>query len=200
MKVLILSLIALSLLSRNLEGVELFCEFKNSDFGYMCNVKYLNITSKDDRTITNVTGNHEGGKSNNDIKFFSSQQHNVHFFPFDLAKYFNNLEIVQIKAANSFKIHNSDLQQFGGKLKQLWLEENSIEILQDGLFKFNSNLEGIDLNTNKINKIERGTFSGLEKLTTLYLHGGNPCIDKYAFRRNDVINLISDAEYKCNKG
>lgn len=197
MKFLILSFIALLGLSEYVGSVTLHCEFGDDYFGYKCDVKSFKITSKDDQTITEITGDHTSGRNHSDVKYFHSQQNTVKFFPLKLADFFMNLDHVLIYTATLSEIHSSDLKQFGGKLKGIWLDNNEVEYLEADLFQHNPNLIYITFWKNKIRHIDDGTFKNLEKLIQLTFHGGNPCIDKSASIRSQVIELISVAELKC---
>lgn len=173
------------------------CEFGNiGSFGYQCYVKSIKITSKDNRTITNVTGDHQYEKSNNDVMFFNSQNHIMQFFPLELTKFFNNLKSVRIVTANMSEINCSDLKQFGENLTRLFLSSNVIKILEKDLFKFNKNLTSIDFYRNKLTKIHDGVFDGLN-LTSLYLND-NPCINEYADNGTDVVAFSKRAYEQCS--
>lgn len=95
------------------------------------------------------------------------------------------------------EISGSDLQQFGGKLKNLWLGDNTIQLLRADLFNNNPNMEIINFWNNNLKHIDEGTFGGLSKLRQLELHGNNPCICEKAYSRSDVKALITEAERKC---
>lgn len=196
MKVLIMCLFLLCGLSNYVESVVVVCDFNNSNNGYMCDVKYLKITTKENRTITGVIGDHLSGKSNSDVKFIKSENHIVKFFPLELARLFEYLEIVQINNAALFEIHSSDFQQFGGNLKKLSMDNNAIQVLEADLFQYNANLNYISLSSNKLRHVDDETFRGIEELTALYLRH-NPCIDNYEQSRDNVIALISQAELSC---
>lgn len=213
MRVFIFLLIALCQLSYYVESITLECKFEEStSFGYTCEVEFITITSKIDRTITEVTGNHENNNKNDDVKYFKAQNQNVEFFPLELTKIFKNLESVEISESNLSEIHSSDLQQFGEKLKELTMGSNKIKIIEADLFKFNENLESIDLAFNQIYFIESQVFNGLDKLTKLYLDE-NSCIDgfvnveietKLNFLKNEIfkncsISSISEFEENKNK-
>lgn len=197
MKVSILCLIALCGLSSHVESVAVRCNFEEGSDGYECEVKSLTITSKNDRTITQVFGYHQRGKSHSDIKHFNCDNQAVNFFPYGLTNFFKNLENVKVSTSSRLnEIYSSDLRQFGDKLKTLWLSNNAIEVLEADLFQFNPNLEYLGFHRNKIYYIYDGAFRGLEKLKHLELHG-NICINKYATDRSDVIALFSEAEMNC---
>lgn len=198
MKVSILCLIALFEFSLYVESVVVDCEFKDdASLGYYCGVKTLNISSKDDRTITEVTGEHFSGKTNSDVKTFYSDHQIVKFCPLGLATFFTNLKSFRINAATLSEIHSSDLKQFGDKLTGIHMGNNLIEILEADLFQFNPNLDHISFFNNKMRHVDDGTFRGLPKLTHLRLNGGNICINKHATARSTVIPLITEIELKC---
>lgn len=195
MKVSIVCLIALC---AYVESVAVQCKFEEiKNLGYRCDVKSIKITSKDDRIITEIIGDHLSGRSNSDLKFFDCQDHIIKFFPLELAAFFKNLEIIYIFNATLSELHSSDLQQFGGKLKNFDVNYNEIEDIEAGLFQYNENVEVIAFSDNKLKHIESGAFRGLNKLTDLYLNGRNPCIDRTASSRSEVIALIPEAESKC---
>lgn len=192
MQVLILCLIALSYV----ESVVVECEFKNhKKYGYMCDVIDLRITSKDDRTVNVVIGDHLDDRTDSDVTVFNSTRFTVKYFPLELTSFFDNLEFVHIERANLSEVHSSDLQQFDDKLKKLWLGYNLIDILEADLFVFSPNLETISFYFNNLRFIDDGTFKGLEELFDLQLQ--NPCIDNYATTREDAVALIAEAELKC---
>lgn len=198
MKVLVLSLIALCWLSLNVEGYEVKCHYTDvKNYGYKCQIRGSKIiASEDDRTITSVTGEHLNGKTDDDVMCFQSFGAFYNFFPLGLTDIFKNLEAVYIMRGNLTEIHSSDLQQFGEKLTKLNVNHNFIEVVEADLFQYNPNLEDIEIYDNKLRHIEVGAFGGLTNLKELELKR-NPCINKNARRRNDVIALVSDAELSC---
>lgn len=192
MKVLILCLIAFAGLSKIVESVALHCDFKeNIMYGYCCEAKGLKITSKDDRTITEVTGEHLEGKTNSDVVYFSAFYNVLELFPLGLATFFDNLESVEVDDAQLIEIHSSDLQQFGGKLIRLDFGSNAIESLEADLFQFNPNLMSLNIGANRITHIEEGTFRGLDKLEIFSFNGGNPCINEPEIEYTTNAELIA---------
>lgn len=168
-------------------------------YGYKCSVlnSYL-ITSKDERIITEIRGQHLNGKTRDDVKFFSSYEKKVNYFPRSLTKVYRNIERVKIYGANLREITKDDLEQFGDKLKSLWLYNNKIEVIESDLFSANKNLEEIHLGTNKIKHIQNGAFNGLEKLLELHLQS-NPCTggDDWADSRHKMLQVIRRVNDKC---
>lgn len=170
-------------------------------YAYRCFVKSydLPITSKDNREVTEIRGQHLEGKSNDDVATIDSSRLKVKFFPRGLTKFFKNLQTLYITIAELQEITKDDLKEFGGNLKNLWIYKNEIRVIEADLFEFNPNLEDINLANNKITYIAPGAFGGLEKLHTLELDA-NPCTKGDTYEKDDrskVLELIRVAENSC---
>lgn len=181
-------------------SVTVDCEFKKLASDYECNVKSLEITSKEDRTITEVLGSHLDGKSNDDVTLFQSSRNSksIKYFPKNLKEFFPNLNAIIIMHGKLEEINSDDLKPFGDKLKFLSLEMNSIKILPSGLFDSNPNLEEIQLSMNEISLVENEVFDNLEKLNALDFHW-NKCALHYGWTnmRAEVLKLIKLIQASC---
>jgi Leucine-rich repeat (LRR) protein len=94
------------------------------------------------------------------------------------------------------EIHQSDLKPFP-ELEYLNLHNNTIEVLEEGLFDFNPNLGFISFANNKIYKIHPEIFDKLTKLTFLFLDA-NKCVDKLAKDDFKAFNkAIKEVKTKC---
>jgi hypothetical protein len=117
MKFLKFFLIIFSIFIINSQSVTIDCIYEiDPSYGYKCAVQnpYL-ITSRDDRIVTEIRGLHTSSKTRDDVKFFSSYEKKVNYFPRGLTKVFKNIERVKIYGANLKEITKDDLEQFGGK-------------------------------------------------------------------------------------
>lgn len=176
MKFLVLIFVYLNFVN----SLTLDCEFKTDRFyGYSCLIKSLEISSKFDRTIDKVTGNHQNRKNNTDVKFFESRGKILNYLPKNLDKFFKNIEAMYIWSSNLKEITNSDLKPFLN-LKFLYLWDNDIQILKSDLFKNNPKIKLLYLSKNKIKKVEKGIFDNLLQLEELDFEN-NDCYLKYAF-------------------
>lgn len=194
-KLLITPLLTLTFIT-TINSLILHCNFKDSSsYGYICEVSHLEITSKTDRTITGVTGQHRPARSNDDVKFLQSSGKTVNFFPKELEKFFKNLETIWLNGAKLKEISSEDLKVFT-KLKRFSIGYNEVEVIEADLFKFNGNLEWIDLESNKIKHVENGAITGLKTLKEFYFNG-NPCHSGGAGNIKFVAPLASLVEGKC---
>lgn len=174
------------------------CDFYHGNFGFTCNVQNseLNLTP-DDREITGVKGYRLSGKSG-DVKVFHSDNKKFNFFPQGITKFYKNIETVQIYKGGLREISKEDFQQFGDKLKFLYLYFNEIQVLEADLFEFNKNLIEISFESNKIMHIEHGTFSKLENVQKMWMNF-NLCTSENDFTEDPsmVFELMKKIEGKC---
>lgn len=159
------------------ESVVLECKYEMELFGgYACIVMNPEpITSKCNREISQVQDQHLSGKSDNDVNVFWSLANKMNYFPRGLTKFFKNIQNVVIYHANLKEISKKDLEQFGNKIRYLYLAYNDIEIIEGDLFEFSWNLLGINFSYNKLKHIDPEVFDGLNVIHTLDLES-NPCL------------------------
>lgn len=120
----------------------------------------------------------------------------VHYFPQGLEKIFKNLRAIWIEYSHLKHIHQSDLRELKN-IVFLNLQSNDIEVLEQGLFDFNTKLKYINLHNNKISKIHPNVFDNLSQLITLFLTSNN-CINKFASGSTDHIQeFVKEIKKEC---
>lgn len=175
-------------------GTTLTCNFfEDSRKSYACEVLDLEILSNSSTLITQVTGNHLTNKSNQNVKYFTSQHNKIKFFPQNLQNFFPHLETFSIYNASLMKISKNDLKFT--ELKKLMFYYNKIEIIESNLFDLTPNLILISLLYNKIKVVEIKAFDGLQSLTLLHFH--NPCYQTDAFNKRIVKKIIGEIYENC---
>lgn len=181
------------------DGVRLDCTFNESNRGYGCFVKYLEITSDDDRTITEMTGEHQFGKTDEDVVYFESHGHTVKYFPIELGKIFKNLNYVFFNESSMEEITTTDLQQFNGaSFKGLTIQVANLEEIYEDLFATMPNLEEVSFAYNKIYHVDDGVFTNLKHLKKLWF-GKNSCLSIESIDGNTtaVMKVSTDIERNC---
>lgn len=179
-------------------SVPLVCEFKFfGQRGYGCSTRYLKIVSKDNRSISEVFGDHLHGKTNEDVLNFELLT-GVNYFPHNLGQNFINLEYINVNRASIAVLNAEDFEQFSPKLKSLTVQSSSIEVLEAGLFDNVPNLEIISLTNNKIKHVDDGVFTSLKKLKILWFYS-NPCFVYQSISPTNVtiMSISIDIEKKC---
>ena len=163
---------------------------------YRCLVQSAVIDTPGKAIIDSVSGKHLVGRSNDVEICFHIDQKEVYYFPSGLEKIYKNLAGICFFYGPLKEIHQSDLKPYT-KLIFLQIAETQIEILEDGLFDFNPNLEYIALSGNKIFHIGVNVFDSLSKLGTLYLDR-NSCINMQVKNdRSFVLDIIKATKNQC---
>ncbi|XP_070495119.1 uncharacterized protein [Chironomus tepperi] len=200
-KVLFLLVIYFTLLEFY-EFVNVECEFNMCDFWnmknkYRCAVKnILNIDSFENAQINEISGTHMSGKSNDDEIYFNASNKSVNYFPRGLEKFFTNMRGIAIWYDSLKEIHQSDLKPYS-KLEYLNIYDTKIEIIEDGIFNYNPNLEVIVLGKSNIFHVGLTVFDHLTKLTSLYMLD-TKCINLNSQKdRTGVLNIINTVKSKC---
>lgn len=176
------------------------CKFENYVWGTYTGSQYTCILLNDlsipkGGKVTGLTGQHQEGKTNLDVKGLSAAGKILNFIPKDIDKFFHNIIALTYSNANLTDIHEEDFKPFPN-LRVLYISSNKIEVLEENLFRSNPSLGEISLSSNKIRHISVNTFSILKPLTYLYLTN-NVCIDSLATTQATVPALINDARLKC---
>lgn len=135
----------------NRVNMEIECEYVtlSSSKLYACKVLKASITTPHE-VIVSVKGNHQHGKSNDDVtwvSFFNDSK--IEYFPRNLQKIFPNLNDLRIQRCGLKEISHDDLVGLG-KLNWLSLSSNQIKSLPDDLFENMPNLKKVFLRNNQI--------------------------------------------------
>ncbi|KAG5679612.1 hypothetical protein PVAND_009172 [Polypedilum vanderplanki] len=166
----------------------------NSEYQYQCSVDNYEISFEERVFIEKAKGNHQSGKTNDDVKSFYIHGGNLKYFPKNLQNVFKNLELIFIANSKLIEITSEDLRPFP-KLKYFYLDKNPIEIIKEDLFVHNLELEVLYLVNNKINHIEPKALSQLNKLRAIDLSNNVCKFDKtQAATKFEVLKIVKKIE------
>ncbi|CAG9811038.1 unnamed protein product [Chironomus riparius] len=195
--IFIINTIIVTLESSNVNCVYGYFGFHAVTSKYRCLVSNsLNISSQDSAQIDAVNGTHLTNKTNNDEIFFHASSRHIEYFPKGLEKFFTNLTGIVIWYSKLKEIHQDDLKAYT-KLNYLFLSTNNIEIIEDGLFDFQPDIQVIKFEDSKIFHISSSVFDNLSKLTTLSL-AGNSCTNLSSTNnRAGVLEVIKSVISTC---
>ena len=165
---------------------------------YRCEVKNNpNIISDETAVISGINGQHQGTKTNNDVLGFLAASKTIQVFPKGLEKFFNNIKLIHIYKCELKEIHQNDLKAFP-HLVIFALSFNEIEVIEEGLFDFNPNLEYVLFYESKIIHIDSNVFDNLSKLRYFWF-GSVPCVSKDIVNsRKEVLEAIKVVKSKCS--
>lgn len=160
---------------------------------YACNAK---VVTSGSASLKNVTGVHEAGKSNNDVKFLYIVKQDITFFPEGISDFFNNLDSLVIHTSSLTSINANDLKPFP-RLVYLETHGNNLTSIDGDLLTFTPLLQWVGFGGNQIRHIGHDLVANLNSLTTLYFDR-NVCINQYATRsRAAVISLAARLSVLC---
>ena len=147
-----------------------------------------NILTQKSAQIIGISGSHGSSESNDDVLGFYARYKKIHCFPQGLEKYFKNLKVIIIGHCELKEIHQADLKPFPD-LVYLYLFDNAIEIIEEGLFDFNPHLEFVRFEESKIIHIDPNVFDHLDKLSHFWFYLV-PCVNQNIY---DSISQVEGA-------
>ncbi|KAL7011503.1 hypothetical protein ACKWTF_014291 [Chironomus riparius] len=135
--------------------------------------------------------------TNDDVTGLDVRTKTMHFFPKGLYKFFKNLKLIHIIFCELKEIHQSDLMPFTN-LMFLYISSNDVEVIEEGLFDFNPNLELIYFYESNVIHIDPNVFDNLNKLIRFYF-APIPCISRNIENsRENVLEAIKVVKTKCS--
>lgn len=163
---------------------------------YGCSIdSNLKITEPDTK-INEIKGHHEGGRKHTDVAFISIFSVEMNFFPIGLDRFFLNAQTLAVESTELMEIHQDDLKGFP-KLEYLMIVKNLLEVLEKDLFKYNKELIYINMNENKLKRIDEKIFDDLTMLNFLHLLS-NECIRMFGHGKNRVARIVKNVKEKCS--
>lgn len=162
---------------------------------YQCQVASGVTVLTSSQKITNSSGNHLSGYTDNDVTSIAFKGKTVYYFPTGVNEIFKNILALAVTESKLREICHEDLQNFP-HLRYLNLRSNELSVIESNLFKANVELETIVLSFNKIKQIDDGAFDNLPNLSNLYVEH-NGCISKNATNSNEISATINEMKNRC---
>lgn len=187
----------LLIIASTANAITLQCQFHDSNWGYKCTDTLLAITSRNNRALTEVEGEHIKGRNAEDVLAFAAFKRQIFYMPRELGESFSSLKYISIKSCGLRELTCGDLEQFGERLTYLWLCNNEIEFIDKNLFKNNPNLAILNLIGNKIKFVEPGAITELAFPHSIYF-GNNPCFSgSISYDEEGLPDFVAEIESKC---
>lgn len=180
----------------SISAISLKCKFsfETTRLGkrYTCWVKEPNTlkTTFDDRTITEVTGKHLAGQTNDDVGQLFIQDQFLPYLPLNLGTHFRNLEVWNTKTSAVEELTDDDLEGLP-KLKVFDVSYNPIKILRNTFFEGHENIEYISFYECELKEIEKGALEHLVNIKEGHFQY-NQCIDyRYVCKMAPVFYTVT---------
>lgn len=178
-------------------GIDLKCQIVDEGWGslegFECKAVGWSITG-DHEVVTSINGKTE---ALNDVVVLSVEDQTLNYFPKNLDKFFPSLKGIKVLNTGLKSIKQENLKPFP-KLSHLALFGGDLEKLDNDLFAYNPNLQWLALDDNKLNFIGDNLLTHLEKLKKVSLYN-NRCINKKAWKRDDVEDIVEVIRTNCQR-
>jgi hypothetical protein len=159
-------------------------------------INYVDIIkSPDEAHIESIS---ECPNGNSNVYGFDSRNKIMKYFPENLNVFYPNLKQIAIYNAKMKEISQKHLK-FHVNLVNFYLDNNDITTLENGLFDYNPDLQGVSFTKNKLKVIGNKVFSTIPLLTNLWLDE-NFCIsdvvkDNYRALKNLLNQINEECQY-----
>jgi hypothetical protein len=175
------------------------CDFRDGTYTYLPLTYFCFVYSFSEgqnQFLTAINGNHESGKTNDDVKGINLflRDKNLNFFPQNIENIFPN--IIAINIGYVIKVYKGD--EFDNFINLEWaaLYDGEIEHVPGNLFSKNPKMRAIFLDGNKIKTIGSNFMNGLNELMSVCLLK-NICTQEWAESASDVQKLKQTLKSKC---
>lgn len=179
------------------------CKYGNNNYFkigdiYHCKViSSLSITTPESAQIGVITGAHSTSKTNDDVHGLQIYGNTVELFPRGIEKFFKNLKAITLGSCKIKEIYQTDLKPFP-KITYLYIPTSEIEVLEEGLFEFNTELQVLGVEGTKVTHIDPNIFDHLIKLDHFWFQQV-PCADtKYIYSSRSAVEVaITNVKTRC---
>lgn len=149
-------------------------------FGYTCKMFKISKAPSVFKMLL-ITGKHEQGKTNNDVRYVSMVDQQIETFPKNLHETFPNLTRLSFVGCDITKVSKEDL--IGLKnLEEFNLNGNSLTSLPDDLFVGVTKLRQIHFKGNKLERLSSKLIHPIENSLEMADFRGNTKIDGYFYK------------------
>jgi hypothetical protein len=151
------------------------------------------------KIVVGVSENHMKNHTNEDVKMLTCRIfQNVTIFPYEIEKFFPNLETLRVSFLGLERISKHELKY--PKLKHLYVGMNMLNFLSRDTFEYTPNLEYLSFARNSLVYIEPRTLNGLSKLR-IVAATMNSCLGTHpvAVGTEQIKQLKEELDQKCGR-
>lgn len=181
----------------------LFCCIANGIYALKIDCQYLDfqiyscvgtivLGETVDDIVTELSGEHVSGKSDNDVKLLQLRNQNLTFFPRNMENLFPNLVSINLASNLITNISNRDIKPHK-HLHKIDLGSNQITVIESNFFD-GLNLRSVIFDRNNIKHVGHNIQLPTD---AMLFFSNNPCVDTNAYSTWDVINLQSLLRNQC---
>lgn len=136
---------------------------------YECSVQSISIQERNTTVTSSMfRGEHEDGRSNDDVELLSFENTIVHYIPRGLKKVFPRMTILDISYCGLKEVFRTDLVGLE-TLEQLYITHNDLRTLPNDLLVGMSKLSRISFNNNRLENISSEVLKPIMKNELTYV-------------------------------
>lgn len=178
------------------EAVHFNCLYKYNlpNTMWYCYECSATITLTDSNALESVIGDHDVGRTNDNVEYLTIKDQFMPYFPERLLDYFKILKAVGITNTQLLTLSATDLQEIPGLL-HVSVQENNLISLDGDLFSLTPHLKYFAADFNRIEHV--GTDFFIPDNMTFLLLGFNVCVNVNAQDRSEVLRLARSLPELC---
>lgn len=161
---------------------------------YTCIAQLLE-TSETNRTITEIRGTHQNGKTNDNVESLFVVDAKCPYLPLNVGKFFKNLKTMIVMKSQVKNLTNEDLKSFN-KLEVFDISYNPIERLEKGFFDGSQTLKKISFYYCDLKFVDATALDSLVNLHEARFQY-NRCVD-YRGSAKHLVPILKRHLKKCD--
>lgn len=155
------------------------------------------LSTRDDDIILKFATPHEENKTGTDVDGLYIANGVYQYLPININEYFPNLKAIWVQHTGLKEIKPCHLSAYKD-LREISIQQNEIETLDNDLFAKNKKLEYINLSNNKIKYVDANIFRNLDATLFIVIRiVKNPCIDEVANTPAKITALKTILQDQC---
>lgn len=195
----------LILIFSSASAIKISCYYLDGDWDTIGDVYTCNIASVDfsdnSTHVTEVTGEHKDGRSNDDVKmiwfsYWTCPDFNIKAIPKGLLTFFPNFIAFFFGKCSISHLNGDELEEYPNL--QFYAHNNVDDLtrIPGNLFASTPNMKYIGFIFNNIEHVGEGLLDNLKNLKKVSFER-NVCIDRYDVTSSDIPELINELKRKC---
>jgi hypothetical protein len=192
--------IAILAIFGSIESLTIDCVYDEAHWpvlgeAYQCRV--WSLQNEADHTVTNVTGSHLPGRSNDDVGLITIYgRWTVDFIPRGLTSFFPNLRGFRSQETAIETLNGDEFDEFGENFVYLTMQLSNLTTISSRLFDHTPNIELVDFWGSTIQRVGHDLFTPVKGLQYIDFRVAS-CINEFAYDLDGAQVVISNLRVLC---
>jgi Leucine-rich repeat (LRR) protein len=195
----LISIFLLVALADSISALDVHCQLQRNywtSHGPLeeCIVYDLTVDSPD-TNITSLEFSRRWINHNEIQSFYVYQSPDFEYFPKGVENYFVNVKVLVVAYTGLKVLTQEDLKPLT-KLRDLYVDNNQLEVIESDLFEFNTDIEVMNFSNNRIKTVGVNAFAPLKSIEHLNMQN-NDCINKKGTNKKEIDDLLYAVSFVC---